>query len=215
MKRAFIFDMDGVIIDSEPIHLEIGVSVMRELGLEPSEKEIHEFVGVSNKDMWTILIERHGMNQPLDYILELHKSLKIKRFSTEKLDPVEGIPELAAQIRNAGLKIALATSSPRFLAEHILNQLGLLSYFDAMVTADDIKRSKPDPEVFVKAAAALGVVPEECIVLEDSGFGIQAAKKAGMQVIAYKNPSSGNQDTRLADYVVSSIKDIDTRWFKD
>lgn len=209
MLKAIIFDMDGVIIDSEPLHTEIAISVLREFGGEPTPEEIHEFIGVTNRSMWTTLIARHKLLATVDEMLERQGRYKMTRFEEELLDPIEGIDPLIRRAKGMGLKIALATSSPRYFAEHILKNAGLFDFFDALVTADDITKCKPDPEIYLKAAEALSIDPEDCIAIEDAFLGIQSAKAAGMRVIAYQNPNSGNQDTSQADFVVSSICDID------
>mgnify|MGYP000023240968 CR=1 FL=1 len=209
MIKALVFDMDGVIIDSEPIQCEIAVDVLRSFGAEPAENELYEFVGVTNQAMWPVLKERHKLDASVEEILKRHQEYKKKRFFTQKIEPIEGVRELIMDADARGLKIALATSSPRYLAEHILTSTGLMPYFDAMVTADDITKSKPDPEIYLKAAELLGVEPESCIAVEDAEHGIQAAKNAGMRVIGFINPHSGKQDTSRADFVVSSMRDID------
>src|SRR5690606_30862367 len=110
-----------------------------------------------------------------------------------RLEPIDGIGELVRNAAGRGLKIALATSSPRFLAEHILESTGLMPFFNAVVTADDITRSKPDPEIYLKAADLLGIDPAFCVAVEDAELGIKAARDAGMRVIAFLNPNSGKQ----------------------
>jgi len=208
MLKALIFDMDGVIIDSEPLQAEIAVHVLKKLGGNPQPREFYEFIGVRNEEMWTILKERHNIKESVKEILEIHQDYKKKRFSEADVETVEGIPELIKEAKSRGLKIALATSSPKFLAEHILKKFDLYKYFNVLVTADDITHSKPDPEIYIKAAQFLGVKPEECIAIEDAHFGVKAAKAAGMKCIAYVNPNSGNQDLSEADCKVYSIKDI-------
>ena len=208
MLKALVFDMDGVIIDSEPLQAEIAVHVLKKLGGNPQPREFYEFIGVRNEEMWTILKERHNIKESVKEILEIHQDYKKKRFSEADVETVEGIPELIKEAKSRGLRIALATSSPRFLAEHILKKFDLYKYFNVLVTADHITHSKPDPEIYIKAAQFLGVKPEECIAIEDAHFGVKAAKAAGMKCIAYVNPNSGNQDLSEADCKVYSIKDI-------
>ncbi|NLM76452.1 MAG: HAD family phosphatase [Clostridiaceae bacterium] len=208
MVKALVFDMDGVIIDSEPLHIEITVHVLRKLGGNPEPDEIYEFVGVRNDEMWAILKKRHNIKESVQEILEIHENYKKKRFSEAELETVDGTPELIKEAKEKGLKTALATSSPRFLAEYILKRFDLYKYFDVLVTADDISQSKPNPEIYTRAARALGVKPHECIAVEDAHLGVKAAKAAGMKCIAYVNPNSGNQDLSVADYKVHSIRDI-------
>ena len=209
MIKAVVFDMDGVIIDSEPIHCEIAVEVLRSFGGEPKEYEIHEFIGVTNQAMWSTLKERHNLDATVEEILERHQEYKKRHFFQERIELIDGIEELIKKAAGSGLKIALATSSPKFLAEHILNSTGLMPYFNVVVTADDITRSKPDPEIYLKAADLLGIEPRFCVAVEDAELGMKAARGAGMRVIAFLNPNSGKQDTSSADFVVSSIRDID------
>lgn len=214
MIKALVFDMDGVIIDSEPIHIDLTVQVVRDVGKEPTDSEIYEFIGVRNEEMWATLIERHGITETVEQLIERQNKYLYQRFFDEKLEPIDGIEDLMKSAKKNGMKIALATSSPRFLAEHILKNIGLIQYFDALVTADDVSNGKPHPEIYQKAAQALGVKPEYCIAIEDGEKGIQSAKNAGMICIAFKNPNSGNQDTTKADFVVSSIREINLESFK-
>lgn len=209
MIKAFVFDLDGVIIDSEPIHAEVGMHVLSDFGEKPSSSELYEFVGIRNEEMWAVLKKRHGIEATVEQLVSRHDFYKQKRFFHEKLEAIGGIPELIGSAKARGMKIALATSSPRYFAEHVLKNVGLLAYFDALITSDDIRKGKPDPEIYRKAAEALGVRADECVVLEDAFFGIRSAKGAGMKCIAFINPHSGHQDTTEADFVVSSIRDID------
>ena len=209
MIKALVFDMDGVIIDSEPIHIGLTVQLMRDLGAEPFPDEIYEFIGVRNEEMWSVLKKRHGISESIEELLARQKKYKIDRFFKGKLRPIDGIPEIIRTAKGRNMKIALATSSPRYFAEGVLENIKLAGYFSALVTADDITRSKPDPEIYRKAAEALCLPPEECAAVEDAYFGVESAKGAGMKCIAFKNPDSGDQDLSRADFVVSSIWDID------
>ncbi len=208
MIKGLVFDMDGVIIDSEPIHIDLTVQVMRDIGKEPLPSEIYEFIGVINEEMWPILIARHDIKESPEELMERQMTYVKKRFFEDKLEPIDGIPQLMQAAKKQGMKIALATSSPRYFAEHILKNVGVEAYFDALVTADEISTGKPNPEIYAKAALALGLEPGECVAVEDACKGIQAAKGAGMKCIGFKNPNSGEQDTTQADFVVSSIRDI-------
>ncbi|NMA65703.1 MAG: HAD family phosphatase [Clostridiaceae bacterium] len=209
MIKALVFDMDGVIIDSEPLQIEIIVQVLKQLGGNSKPEEIYEFVGATNDELWATLKKRHNIKKSVKEILEIHDSYKKKRFPEAKLETVEGIPELIKEAKRKGLKIALATSSTKFLAEYILKRFDIYQYFNILVTADDISNSKPNPEIYIKAANLLGVNSDECIAIEDAHLGVKAAKAAGMKCIAYVNPNSGKQDLTDADIIVSSIKDIE------
>ena len=209
MVKALVLDMDGVIFDSEPLHMQVTCRVMKDLaGREPEPDEFYEFVGVRNEEMWEALVARHKLDVTVEELLQRHREYKSEFFAQASLVPVEGIPELLAEAKKRGLKIALATSSPRFLAEMVLTRLGLIHYFDSLVTADDISHSKPDPEIYVKAAQRLALPPTLCVAVEDASLGAQAAKGAGMFCVGFRNPNSGNQDLSRADCVVNKINEI-------
>lgn len=158
--------------------------------------------------MWEVLIKRHGIQKTVDELITKQKAYKTKRFLDEKLEPIDGIIDLLRDGKRNGLKIALATSSPKYFAKFVLRSVKTMVFFNELVTADDVCESKPNPEIYLKAAKVLRVLPEECIAIEDAHFGVLSAKGAGMRCIGYKNPNSGNQDISMADLVVSSIEDI-------
>lgn len=208
MIKALIFDLDGVLIDSEPIHSQVVVDVLKDVGVTAQENEVYDFIGVRNEEMWETLRKRHGIEEPTEKLLAMQKAYKHERFFNNKLVPVDGVLDLLKAAKRKGLSIALATSSPRYFAKYILKAIKAAVFFDDLVTSDEVTKGKPEPEVFLKAAEALGVMPEECLVIEDAFYGVTAAKRAGMKCIGFKNPNSGNQDLSGADYVVSSLLDI-------
>ena len=109
------------------------------------------------------------------------------------------------------IPIAIASSSPREFIEAVVKKIGIDQYFKILVSGEEIERSKPEPDIFLKAATLLNVSPTECLVVEDSKSGTIAAKKAGMKCIGYQNVNSGNQDLSNADFIVNDIKEIDIR----
>ncbi|HHY64374.1 MAG TPA: HAD family phosphatase [Clostridiaceae bacterium] len=208
MIKALIFDLDGVLIDSEPIHSQVVVDVLRDVGVTAQESEVYDFIGVRNEEMWETMKKRHGIEEPTEKLLAMQKAYKHERFFNNKLTPIDGVLDLLRAAKRKGLSIALATSSPRYFAKYILKAIKAAVFFDDLVTSDEVSRGKPEPEVFLKAADAVGVLPEECLVIEDAYYGVLAAKRAGMKCIGFKNPNSGNQDLSMADYVVTSLRDI-------
>ncbi|MGI6084307.1 MAG: HAD family hydrolase [Acetivibrionales bacterium] len=208
MIKALVFDLDGVIIDSERISTEVTLQILKDAGVESDSDEISKFVGMQNEKMWTILIDRYQIKEFVEQLMKKQKDYIIEWFLNGELEPIDGVMELLEEARRKNLKIGLATSAPRDYAEYILNKIKAAEYFKVLVTSDEITKSKPDPEVYITAANALGIKPGECVAIEDSTAGIQAAKSAGMKCIGYKNPNSGNQDTSKADYAVASIREI-------
>ena len=206
---AFIFDMDGVIIDSEPIHSRVKMDTFRHFGLPFAESELVRYMGRTSGEIFRDVIERAGRTditpeEPTEYkhqhYLEILKSGEI--------EPVSGTVELIRSLHEAGIPLGLATSSWSEVMNTVLEQFGIRQYFSSVLSGGDLPASKPDPAIYRITAQRLGARPEHCMVLEDTASGILAAKRAGMYCIAYRNPNSGNQDLSLADRVVEKIEDV-------
>lgn len=205
MTKAVIFDMDGVLIDSEPLHFESDKLTFREFGLEVTDSVLNNFVGVSNSEMWEKLRIDFDIAASVEEILEKQAAHKMKLFSGDALQPVNGVGELLTFLKDNNVTAGLASSSPMDFIMHILSGLHITEYFKAVVSGEEVDKGKPEPDIFLKAAELLGAAPEDCIVIEDSGHGIAAAKRAGMTSIAYRNPNSGSQDLSASDYVADSM----------
>jgi HAD superfamily hydrolase (TIGR01509 family) len=208
MLKAVIFDMDGVIIDSEPLHFEADMLTMKDYGKELPEETLIAYVGVSGPEMWADLIPLYGLPDTLEEVIARQLAHKKELLGVMTLEAILGIPELLEQARAAGHKIAVASSSPRFFIETVIEKLGIAHYFEAVVSGEEVRQSKPAPDVFLKAAEELDVPPEYCLVIEDSGHGTCAAKAAGMACVGFFNPNSGIQDLSAADKIVDAIGKI-------
>jgi HAD superfamily hydrolase (TIGR01509 family) len=125
----------------------------------------------------------------------------------EPLEPASGARELIEQLRARGLKLAVASSSPRVWVEATLAALGLAESFEAIVAGDEVARSKPDPEIFLRAAEKLGVAPAHCLVIEDSPGGVAGAVAAGMRVVAVRSPLTGGRSFAEAALTIDSLAD--------
>lgn len=207
--KAVIFDMDGVIIDSEPIHFIVEQKMFDNLGLRITEEEQHSYVGVPMKDMWRLIRTRHSLTHSEEQLLASHKEQLIAHFLTaEPFEAMEGLRELLGEIKGRGLKVAVASSSPRQLIETVLARLRLTLMFDVIVSGEEVKQGKPSPDIFMRAASLLQVTASECIVIEDSCNGVRAAKSAGMECIGFYNQNSGNQDISGADRIIRHFSEI-------
>lgn len=209
MTKAVIFDMDGVIIDSEPVHFESDRLTMRDYGIEIQDSVLIRYVGISNPEMWAELRFEYKLTPSVDEIIKKQMSYKELLFNSGKLIPINGIKELLQTLKRNNIKIGLASSSPRSFIELILDNLCIKDYFNAVVSGEEVLKSKPEPDIFLKTAALLKTAPCDCIVIEDSVHGIKAAKTAGMKSIGYRNPNSGNQDLSLSDYTIDSISEAE------
>jgi beta-phosphoglucomutase family hydrolase len=210
MKKAVIFDMDGVIAETEHAHIGAEKQTMLKYGIEISEDELHEYTGTTAKVMLTSLIKKYKLNTTFDRIFKEKEEILFKLLE-EDVQPTKGVIDLLRKLKKMKVKLAVASSSHKRMIEYVLKKLEIIELFDSIVGAEDIDRSKPDPEIFLKSAKRLNVKPEECTVVEDSKLGVEAAKKAGMKCLGYVNPSSGKQDLSKADFVADDFCRLDVQ----
>jgi len=208
MIRAVIFDMDGVIVDSEPIHIEAEKQTLLKHGVKITTEELRTYTGTTAEFEFNDLFQRYELDTTAKTLFD-EKEVIMFRLLEQRTEPTKGVIDLIKKLKQQGFKLGVATSGHRKLAHYYLRKLGLETFFDTVVCAEDITRSKPDPEIFLKAAQRLGVEPSECVVIEDAKFGVEAAKKAGMKAVGYRNPSSGNQDLSKADWITSDFTKLD------
>jgi HAD superfamily hydrolase (TIGR01509 family) len=206
---AVIFDMDGVLVNSEPFYIEVEQTNFRQLGLEISEEEHQTYQGTATDRMWHLIKERHGIEHPVDELVKMTNSLVTPYFkSLEKMDPMPGVEKLILNLKGKGIPLALASSSYVDVIEIILQKTGLKKYFDVVVSSQMAGASKPEPDIFLLAAQKLGAQPEKCVVIEDSTNGIAAAKRAGMYCIAFAGPGSELQDQTQADLIIGDFGEL-------
>ena len=205
MSKAVLFDMDGVLVDTEPEYRKIETVIFEKLGIVPTEEDLKSNVGKGQLDVWTELKKEYGFAETPGELVELETREARKIYLSESLKPIEPAIELLKTCARRGFKIAVATSSFGENAENAINRLRLNSYVDVMISGEMVSKTKPSPDIFLMAAKLLGSSPEECVVIEDSKNGVLAAKAAGMKVVGYKAPESP-QDLSRADVVVESFK---------
>jgi beta-phosphoglucomutase family hydrolase len=208
--KAVIFDMDGVIIDSEPAHHEVCKKMFRELDINMTDEEyLTRYIGTSNTDMWGMIKEKYLIQESIQELVIRQTEGCLKQLKESNEVPIHGVRELLEELRDKRIKIGLASSSAMETINVILDKFNISSYFSAVVSGENLEKSKPDPTIFLVAAKLLSVNPNECLVIEDSSHGVTAAKKAGMKCIGFRNPNSGSQDISHADLIVDSIQSID------
>lgn len=208
--QAVIFDMDGVLVDSEPFHVQNEKLMFRKLGLDISDEEHARYMGTATDVMWEQIIRER--NLPLDVAETTAQTIQqeIPYFhSLEKIEPMPGLVNLLEKLRKSGIPMAVASSSDKAIIDIILEKSGLRKYFLHAVSSSEIGKSKPEPDVFLHAAQLLGVPPENCLVFEDSRNGIKAAKVAGMYCIAYSGGNSGHQDQTFADQRIADFNELE------
>lgn len=208
MKRAVIFDNDGVLIDSEPMHLEADLRTLAAYGVEWDASRLHRFIGVKDIDMWRTLAQELQLPEPPDELLRHKLSYQEQVFVPERIRPIPGIPELFLSLRAAGWGIGVASSSMGTLIRPWLRHMGLLDQLDVLVTGEHVSNSKPHPEPYLLAARRLGLPPANCVAVEDSPHGLESARAAGCFCIGYRGQNGPFQDLSAADVVVTDMRDI-------
>lgn len=207
--RYFIFDMDGVLVDSEPMHRQIICEVFNELKINLSERYIEEsLTGMSAVPMWEKVKTEVGRSESAGELLQFHRDYFYARLPKMEFSEVSGVIELIYRLKANHFSLAIASSSTRKLIDFFIDKLKISHFFDVIISGDDVQYSKPFPEIFLKVAEAYQAPPEQFWVIEDSKNGVQAAKSANMQCIGFKNPNSGNQDLSKADIIINSMQEI-------
>lgn len=207
--KAFIFDMDGVLVDSENLYKEIEQELFREFGLTIDHEEHISYQGCSNPVMWNLIKRKHGLHQSLDDLVAKTEKKVIRFFSGfPMIEPMPGVVELLHWLKLKEFKLALASSSSIEVIDIVLAKTGLANYFDVIVDCTEAGAGKPDPAIFLLAQKKLGIPRENCVIVEDSSNGIKAAKAAGINCIAFSGPGSEHQDQSEADLIIHNFKEL-------
>lgn len=207
--EAFIFDMDGVLIDSETFYTEMEQLIFRKIGLNISHDEHITYQGTATDEMWKKIKAIHDVPHTIDELVKMTNDQTIPVFEAmEKMEPMQGVVEVLDLLKGKNVPLALASSSFPEVIEIVLDKTGLRKYFDVTVNSKMTGISKPAPDIFLLAAKKMGIPPNKCIVVEDSTNGIAAAKSAGMYCIAYNGPGSEHQDQSAADLIIQDYKQL-------
>lgn len=207
--KAVIFDMDGVLVDSEPLHVSVVTSMFVDYKIPLSKNMFNRFAGSTSLSMWKTLSEEFNLKMS---VAELSAE-NINRFvntlnSTDGVQLFDGVREVLTNLNKKGIPIALASSSNKPIVESVMNKFDLKQYFNTIVTGNDVKHSKPHPEIFLTASRNLGVPPMECIVVEDSPNGVKAAHAAGMSCIGFASDKN-HHDISYATWLIKSFGEFD------
>lgn len=205
MLKAVIFDMDGVIIDSEPFHWEVNKKIYKLLGIRVSNKDYKKYIGTSNTNMWADLKARFRLPQPLKDLVNMQVNGNIDFLRENSFRPIRGVTGLIGKLKKNSIAMGVASSSPDSAISIVLKKFHIDKYFSVTISGEDFKKSKPAPDIFLRTAHLLHVTPQLCAVIEDSAHGVAAAKAAGMKCVGFANRNSWNQDLSRADLIVDDI----------
>ena len=201
--------MDGVIVDTEPLHREAYFRMFEEVGMHVSPSLYDSFTGQATLPICRTLIETFDLNNsPEDLMARKRRHFKDLFDSDDRLSLLDGVYELIVEYCHNGLSLVLASSASMTNINRIFKRFDLDQFFKAKISGADLKASKPHPEIFIRAAALSGENRGSCMVIEDSTNGIIAAKEAGIYCVAFKGPNAINQDYSRADMVISSYDQI-------
>lgn len=184
MIQAVLFDMDGTVFDTEPIYRRGWIRAAKEVGFdEDMDLFFARVCGLNMTDIAACVYHFYGEDTPFEEIRTLRRGYLDEELKSGVLPFKAGAPEIFAELKKRGIKIALATSTGRKMVDRYLQMSGLEGVFDAIVTGETVTHGKPHPEIFLTAANKLGIAPEACIVVEDSPNGVRAGHAAGMKTV--------------------------------
>lgn len=204
---AVIFDMDGVLTDTEPCHVAAEKTLFKEFDINLTTSYLQSFMGTSFKHVLNSIIKKYQLDTNLEYLVPKYEKY-IASFYRENALIIPGAIELLNKIHQENIPLALASSSSHELISIVLDKFHLKEYFQSVVSGSDVKYTKPEPDIFLKTAAELHVDPQKCLVIEDSANGVKAAKSAGMVCVGFKSPNSGNQDLASADIIIEQLSEL-------
>ncbi|MGZ5273487.1 MAG: HAD family hydrolase, partial [Kaistella sp.] len=204
------FDMDGVIEDTEPLHRKAYYRMFDDLGIAVSEDLYTSFTGLSTKKVCSTLIEKFGLQDSHEELAAIKRRYFKHFFDTDSdFELLPGVKNLIENYYENGLKLILASSAHMNTINWVFEKFGLEGYFTGKISGADLNESKPHPEIFIVAAEMAGEPKENCMVIEDSTNGIQAAFSAGIFCVAYQSAHSTNQIYDKASLLVSDFADIE------
>ncbi|MHC4779707.1 MAG: HAD family hydrolase [Planctomycetota bacterium] len=209
---AVIFDMDGVLVDSEPLHKDADREALLSVGLDVPAKVLQEYAGMGGEAFFSSILERFGAGGDPEALCRVkNRALEsILSSLSANTPPVPGVMRLLTRVEALGWPMAVASSSDKKIVTLVLSNLAISERFPVVVTGGEVPRGKPAPDIFLLAAKRLSVRPSRCLVIEDSRTGSLAARSAGMVTLGLYNPLSGDQDLSASHLVVDSLDAVDT-----
>jgi HAD superfamily hydrolase (TIGR01509 family) len=214
MIKAIIFDMDGVMIESEPLWEKTERILLRRRSIDYNPTYRDKIVGLNQKDSAELLKETFGLPETIEEIIAERVEILISLYE-EELELVPGLVPLLEELKRKEFLLALASSSPLRVINFVLDKFSLGEFFSVVVSGDSVELGKPHPDIYLHTTKKLGVPPEECLVIEDSINGVKSAKKAGMTCIAIPDKRLNQEEFQTADLIIDSLDKISAQVIKN
>jgi len=214
--KAVLFDMDGVIVDTEPLHRKAYFKMFASFGADVSDELYAQFAGASTRKVCQTVIDRFGLHQSFEELQNLKRAyFKELFYEDAAFDLIPGVRNLIEHYHENQIKLVLASSASPTTIEMVFEKFGLDPYFVGKISGAELKESKPHPEIFLRAAEIAGESIENCMVIEDSTNGILAAHRAGIFCAGFKSEHTHGQEYDLANIVVSDFKELEMNYLKE
>ena len=213
MASAVIFDMDGVLLDSEPLHYEAVRQILAEQGVDFPLEDYFRYLGTTLTSTWDDLCERYPIAMPFERFEARYNADVLAQYQAGA-PLIRGARELVRQLREASVPIAVASSSHRMWVEAALTGAGLREYFEQTTAGDEVSMGKPSPEIYLKAAEKLGFDPVDCIAVEDAPAGVESANAAGMKVVLVRSELTNDMDL-ASDWQVDDLTEFKLTWLSN
>jgi HAD superfamily hydrolase (TIGR01509 family) len=199
--------MDGVIVDSEPLHVRAEMETFAPFGIDVTREELQRYMGRTSRMLLEDFIEKYRLDTTLEDLYSVHK-MHLLRLYEDDVEAIPGVMRLMNELQNAEVDLALASSSDHDLIASVLEKFQLASYFKVVVSGEEMDRAKPHPDIFLETSRRLDILPEMSVVIEDSNAGVRAAKAAGMVCVGFRSPHGHGQDLNEADLIVDDLREI-------
>lgn len=203
MIRALILDMDGLMIDSERLYFQTEREIAQKYHRTVSDQTLWRMMGRDPVESMRVFVEEVGLHLKVEEALEMKNKLMLRKLKKD-LKPMPGLYSLLNAFKDR-LKMAVCTSAQQEFLDMVVDQLGLRNMFEVLQSSDEMKKGKPDPEIYLSTCRKLELFPEECVVLEDSSNGVLSGKQAGCYIIAVPSSYTKGQDFQTADFIASDL----------
>ncbi len=207
--KAVLFDMDGVIVDTEPLHRKAYFKMFETFGADVSDELYATFAGASTRKVCQKIIDQFGLNQTYEDLQQVKRLFFKELFDHDaEFDLIPGVRNLIEHYHQNDIQLVLASSASQMTIDMVFEKFGLNPYFVGKISGADLKESKPNPEIFIRAAAISGQPLENCMVIEDSTNGILAAHRAGIFCAGFQSANTIGQQYDLANVIVSDFSEL-------